>query len=274
MHLLGIYNMNNISKILAASSVLMATVSFNSQAVVVDGIDLGDPGPIALQDVSRETVVTQVGNTLIGVGHITAINNDFGFADIGEELNFTYTANVTFDNGGVIIFNAGATLQFWIDAAGTYTNALKTATPTAAQNLITTGGLDFLDFTSLAVKTIAPYNVTGAPTTGGFFGGGSNLDGSNPNGHGVGYFDVTPGGSGAANNLIATQALTYNDGTKNIPYDFLFSSTFTVPGTKPTMLPVQDASTFTADITEPASLALLGLGLFAVSSLSRKSRAV
>jgi len=260
--------MKNLAKILAAGSVLMTAVAFDSQAAVVDGINLG-VGPLALQDISAETIVTGVGQTLTGIGHITAIDNGSNFAAAGEELNFTYTATVAYDNGGIIVFSPGVNLQFFVDTAGTYQSLASNSatTPSTAVSSIQSG-TNFLDFTSLTVPTLSPYNVTGAPTTGGFFGTGTDLTGTAPNGSGVGYFDVNTGGSGVANSVIQQNTLEFNGTT---PYSLLFTSTFSVPGTNPTAMPVQDASTFTTNvIPEPDTIALLGLGLFVAASFSRK----
>ena len=256
--------MNNLTKTLVAGSVLMTAAAFSNQAsaVIVDGVDLGS-GTITMQDISRESIVTTTGNTLYGVGHITAINNNISFAP-GVELNFIYTATVAFDNGAIIVFSPGVSLQFFVDASGAYTNALAAGSPLAAQAAISGGGAtDFLDFSSVTVPTLAPYNVSGAPTTGGYFGTGTDLAGSAPSGNGVGYFNVVAGGLGVANSYLATQAELFNGTT---PYDFLFTSTFSVPGTNPVVLPIQDASTFTGSVSsvdEPDTLALLGLGLLA-----------
>lgn len=261
--------MNNLTKILVAGSVLMTATAFSNQAsaVIIDGINLGS-GPLVMQDISAETTVTGPGQTLEEIGQITAINNNSGFASGGAELNFIFTATVNYDNGSIIIFPSGH-LQFFVDAAGTYNTALAAGNSTAAQTAIK-GGTDFLDFSSLQVSTIAPFNVLGAPSTGGFFETGTNLAGTNPNGSGVGYFDVVAGGLGVANSYLATQKLLFNGTT---PYDFLFTSAFSVPGTNPTYLPVQDASTFSTfvgAVDEPDTFALLGLGLLATVLWSRR----
>lgn len=267
--------MNNRTKLLVAGSVLMTVAAFDSQAVVIDNINLGTSSHLALQDISLESIVTTAGDVLTGVGHITSIDNNTGFAT-GVELNFTYSAKVAYDNGGIIIFNPGASLTFYVDPIGTYSAVANNSgtTTSSATTAITSVGTDFLDFTSQNVNSPAPYNA--AQSTGGFFGTGSDLAGSNPDGSGVGYFDVTGGGTGVADGAIIKQQLSYSGGAPGgstpFPYDLKFTSTFSVPGGNPALMPVQDASTFTSFIPEPGTIALLGLGLFAAASLSRRGQ--
>jgi len=161
--------MNKIAKIAAAGSVLMSAVAFDSQAAVVDGINLG-VGALALQDISAETIVTAAGQSLIGVGHITAIDNGSNFAAAGEELNFVYTATVASDTGGIIVFSPGVTLQFYVDSANTYQTLVQNSSITsAAAASAIMAGADFLDLTSVTVPTISPFNTAGSATSGGFF---------------------------------------------------------------------------------------------------------
>jgi hypothetical protein len=258
------FKMNNLGRTLLAGATLITSFGFSGQAsaLVIGGINVGTTGSVSLQDVSAETVVTQAGNTLLGVGHITAVNNGFNFAAAGLELNFVYSANVAFDNGSTIIFDTGS-LNFFVNTSGTY-NIGSFASMAAAQAAVQ-GGTDWLDLVTTTVDTIAPYNVALAPTTGGFFGTGTNLGGSNPNGSGVGYMSVDNTGTGLANGYFDTDSLTFNGTT---PYDFLFTSTFSVPvdannnPTNPAWGIVQDASTFTGtySVPEPGTLALMGLG--------------
>lgn len=267
--------MTNTQRALLAGAALVAAAGFSSQASAykVGGIELGSAGGISLQDVSAETVVTAAGQTLDGVGHITSINGGFNFADPGLELNFVYSAHVAFDDGTIIIFDVGS-LNFYVNAAGTF-DLGSWATMAAAQAAIG-GGTDWLDLVTTTVATITPYNVAGAPATGGFFGAGTDLGGSNPNGDGRGYMSVTAG-AGLANAAFDTDSLLFNGTT---PYDFLFTSTFSVPaGGWPAAAwgPVQDASTFTGafvEVPEPGSLALLGLGVLGLNAWKRKPKAV
>ena len=176
-------------------------------------------------------------------------------------------------DGTVIIFEPG-NLSFFTNTIGTY-NIGSFSDMANAQSTISSG-TDWLDLQSTTVSTLSPYNVTGAPATGGFFGTGTNFSGTNPNGSGVGYFSVIAG-LGLANSTFDTNALLFNGIT---PYDLLFTSTFSVPFNPITNLPtnpswaiVQDASTFAAatnNVDEPDTLALLGLGLLATALLSRR----
>ena len=261
----------NLTKKILASSILITATAFSNQvsAFSIGGINVGSVGAVSLQDASAETVVTTVGDTLYGIGQITKINGVGGFSNT-LELDFIYSAKVSFDSGTTIIFDTGS-LTFFTNTIGFYDSQIVMAgnTMALAQTAIASG-TDWLDLAAQTVTTLAPYNVFGAPSTGAFFGSGTDLAGSVPNGSGVGYFDVITSGSGIANAFFDTNALLFNGIT---PYDFLFTSTFHFESTSPKWGPIQDASTFkgvTKNVDEPDTLALLGLGLLATALLSRR----
>jgi len=272
--------MNNLKKTLLAGATLVAARnSSHALALVISGITLtpGSSGPVALQDVSVESIVQFAGQTLQGAGQITRINGGANFAAAGLELNFVYFAHVAFDNSTTIVFDSGG-LVFYVNPVGTFD--ITTTSPygslTALQLALATTGTDFLDLQTTTVTTIAPYNVPGAPLTGGFFGSGTDLGGSAPNGTGVGYMSVNTSGTGTANAAFNTNALLFNGTT---PYDVLFTSTFSVPppGVFAPFVSVQDASTFLSTVKavpEPSILALVGIGLAGLGLRKRKLNAV
>lgn len=268
--------MANLKKaLLTGATLLAASISGQAYALKISGINLGagDSGNTSLQDVSAETIVTQQGDVLQGVGRITSINGNFNFADAGLELNFVYTAHVDFDNGSTIIFDTGA-LTFYVNPLGTFDISPTSPYGTLAlqQGAIASTGTEFLNLVTTTVTTIAPYNVLGAPATGGFFGTGTDLSGTNPSGSGVGYMAVDLTGAGTANTALDTDTLLFNGTT---PYDMLFTSTFSVPAanTYADWVEVQDASTFTGAyraVPEPSTLALFGIALGGFGLRKRK----
>lgn len=257
--------------VLAAATLVALGVSSQASALVIGGIDVGSGPIVTLTDASSETIVTAAGQTLYGVGQITKVN---GVGYSGGELDFVYTALVSYisPDGSTIIFSSG-TLDFYVNPLGTYDSVFLGAGSMAAAMNTLDNGTNWLNLKTTTVPTIAPYNVAGAPATGGFFGNGSNLAGTTPNGNGVGYMSVDTTGSGLANSFFNTDQLV---GPGGITYDFNFTSTFSVPGSNPVWGPVLDASTFSGRITvpEPGTLALLGLGLAGIGLRKRKPKAV
>lgn len=257
--------------VLTAATMLALGVSGQSSALTIGGINVGSGPIVSLTDASAETIVTAAGQTLYGIGQITKIN---GVGYSGNELDFVYSATVSFisPDGGTIIFSAG-TLDFYVNPVGTYDNVFLTAGSMANAQDILNNGTNWLNLVTTTVPTISPYNVGGAPGTGGFFGAGTNLAGTTPAGNGVGYMSVDTTGSGLANSFFDTNQLV---GPGGITYDFNFTSTFHVPESNPAWGPVLDGSTFSGRITvpEPGTLALLGLGLAGIGFRKRKPKAV
>lgn len=273
--------MNKLSRTLLASMGLVALAGFSAQAsaLVIDHINLGSSNGVALQDTSAESIVTAANQTLTGVGQITKINGSAAYATPGYELNFTYTAHVAYDSGSIIVFDTGA-MNFYVDKAGTF-NTSPSSTVGSLANQITDikNGSPFLNLALTTVPTGSPFNLDpSAPATGGLFGTGTDLSGTNPQGTGVAYFHVVTSGAGAANKNFNTDTLSYSPSstsTISVPYDVLFSSSFSVPapGSYASWVPLQDTSHFTADaVPEPSSLAIIGIGLLGLGVLSARSK--
>jgi hypothetical protein len=267
--------MNNLTRTLLAGSVLMTTAIFSNQAsaTIIGGINVGPlpSGQTTLQDNSVESVVTAAGQTLNGVGHITAINFDSNFAAAGLELNFVFSTNVDYvsPDGSVIIFDTGR-VTFYINAAGTYAPASFSAlTGAGSLSAAVMAGTDWLDLSTTTVNTQSPYNLAGAPATGGLFGTGTGFNTSTPTGNGVAYMSVTSG-AGLANSFFDTN--TFLNGVT--PYDMPLTSTFVTPSGL-SYAPVADQTNFIGrqpgtTVDEPQSLVLLGFGLLAAATMSKR----
>ena len=250
-------------KALSAVAVLAAAaLPLTANAVLIDGIEVGTGGNfhfVASTIMEQKVgggIITAVGDQLEGVGLVTQI---FDGATLvwsalpGQELTFSfggYTANnvaanhITFTGGSVSFFHDLAADADFGTGAGF----------TDGSNWLTLAGTSFLD------------TVTGTNAT---LVSDGTLLGASISGTGIGLLSVT---GGLAGGFFDTNGITAI-GTGNIA-DFEINSSFnnqTSPflfGTHGTANISQPA----VSVPEPASLALVALGLLGIAGSSRKSK--
>ena len=286
--------MDQFKKLSLASVTLLAAASFSHQAsaIVIDGINIGPNvlGNSVLKDDTVETVVMVAGDTLYGVGRITTINSNGSFAAAGTELDFSFTANVAYISAdqSAITFNTG-TLTLYVDAAGTYdpNNNTHSYADLAAQMSAIAAGTDWLDLGLATITTPNGFGTAGDPSqplTGGLFGTISNTSITQPQGTGVGNFNVLAG-SGAADAYYNTNkiAITTNNrgsatvvGTADVNFNTSFSFSQGAVWDNGNSAPIGGTLNLSGKpskpVDEPTSIALLGIGLLASATAAARRR--
>lgn len=266
--------MNNFFKMLPVAAALAASSS--AMAIDVGGVvwDPNSPDDFFVTDTMYETTVTNIGDELTGYGLVVNINGDTSQSSFcpGCELTYQfggYTLDDWLDVDGDGTINAGDNIsftggwvEFYVDFSADF--ALDSFASAGSEGGANTLWLDLSGHSQTA--TFGSGSLTGtlfSTLTTGTLGTGEE------GGNGFGNFDVV-GGLAAAYFDTNTEA----DGS-----DFRFTSSFQPRNCSPTcpsefdLFGSNEMFGDSVSVPEPASLALLGIGVLGLAAMRRKQKA-